>query len=345
MVPIVPLGRSGLKVSVLCLGCMNFGETTSESDSLAILKAAHEAGVTFWDTADIYGRGRNEEILGKAFRAFGFRDEIVLATKVHGQMGPGPNDRGLSRRHIRAAVEASLRRLQTDTIDLYQMHRYDPTTPLDETLETLDTLTREGKIRYYGTSTFASWQMADALWRARSRDWIEPVCEQAPYNLLDRRIENDRAGFLEQAGWGVIAWSPLAGGQLTGKYGQVSAESLPEDSRIQRNAMWRQRINRSAAEVSLAFADLAREHGLPPSQVAIAWVRSRPLVTAPIIGPRTMEQLTDLLPAAELELPESLLTALDELVPPGTAVADFLNNAGWQVGHLPGLDNDRAGTA
>ncbi|HZP82341.1 MAG TPA: aldo/keto reductase [Chthonomonadaceae bacterium] len=345
MIPTVSLGKSGLKVSVLCLGCMNFGESTSEPDSLAILKAAHEAGVTFWDTADVYSQGRSEEILGKAFRTFGFRDDIVLATKVHGAMGPGPNDRGLSRRHIRAAVEASLRRLQTDYIDLYQMHRYDPTTPLDETLETLDTLTREGKIRYYGTSTFASWQMADAYWRAKMRNWVEPVCEQAPYNLLDRRIENDRAGFLAQAGWGVIAWSPLAGGQLTGKYGQVAAESLPEGSRVARNAMWRQRINRNAAEVSLAFTNLAREHGLSPAQVAIAWVRSRPLVTAPIIGPRTMEQFTDLLPAAELSLPDSLLSALDELVPPGTAVADFHNNAGWQVGHLPGLDDDRTGTA
>ena len=341
----VPLGCSGLKVSVLCLGCMNFGESTSESDSLTILRTAHETGVTFWDTANVYGAGRNEEILGKAFREFGFRDDIVLATKVHGQMGPGPNDRGLSRRHIRKAVEESLRRLQTDYIDLYQMHRYDPTTPLEETLETMDTLVREGKIRYYGTSTFASWQMADASWQAKMNHWVEPVCEQAPYNLLDRRLENDRAGFLAQAGWGLIAWSPLAGGQLTGKYGQVSSENLPEGSRVARNAMWRQRINRSAAEVSLAFAQLSQEHGLNPSQVAIAWVRSRPLVTAPIIGPRTLEQFTDLLPAAELVLPESLLAALDELVPPGTAVADFLNNCGWQVGHLPGLDNDRTGTA
>ncbi len=345
MASFVSLGRSGLKVSNLCLGCMNFGDTTGEADSLNILKTAHEAGVTFWDTADVYAGGRSEEILGKAFRQFGFRDQIVLATKVNGQVGPTPNDRGLSRRHIRAALEASLRRLQTDYIDLYQMHRYDPSTPLDETLETFDTLTREGKIRYYGTSTFASWQMADAYWRAKSRNWVEPVCDQAPYNLLDRRIENDRAGFLAQAGWGVIAWSPLAGGQLTGKYGQVTPDNLPEDSRVARNKMWRQRINRSAAEVSQAFANLSREHGLVPAQVAIAWLLSRPLVTAPIIGPRTLAQFQDLLPAADLQLPPALLTALDELVPPGTAVADFLNNSGWQVGRLPGLDTEHAGTA
>lgn len=345
MVSTVSLGRSGLKVSVLCLGCMNFGESTSEADSLTILRTAHETGVTFWDTADVYAGGRSEEILGKAFREFGFRDEIVLATKVNGRMGPGPNDQGLSRRHIRKAVEASLRRLQTDYIDLYQTHRYDPTTPLEETLETLDTLVREGKIRYYGTSTFASWQMADASWRAKTNHWVEPVCEQAPYNLLDRRIENDRAGFLTQAGWGLIAWSPLAGGQLTGKYGAVRPDDLPAGSRVERNAMWRARINRSSADVSLAFARICQDHGLIPSQVAVAWVLQRPLVTAPIIGPRTLEQFQDLLPAADLPLPTSLLTALDELVPPGTAVADFLNNAGWQVGHLPGLGEDGNRTA
>lgn len=345
MIANVALGRSGLKVSRLCLGCMNFGETTGEADSLEILRAAHDAGVTFWDTADIYSKGGSETILGKAFQTFGFRDNIVLATKVHGAMGDGPNDRGLSRRHIRAAVEASLRRLQTDYIDLYQMHRYDPATPLDETLHTLDALVREGKIRYYGTSTFAGWQMADAQWQARSRGWVEPVCEQAPYNLLDRRLENDRAGFLAQSGWGLIAWSPLAGGQLTGKYGQVSPDALPADSRIARNSMWRQRTNRSASETALAFADLAREHGLVPAQAATAWTLHNPLVTAPIIGPRTLAQLNDLLPAADMTLPASLLSAVDELVPPGTAAADFLNNAGWQIGRLPGLDTDRAQTA
>jgi aryl-alcohol dehydrogenase-like predicted oxidoreductase len=341
----VSLGRSGLKVSRLCLGCMNFGESTSEADSMEILRAAHAAGVTFWDTANVYSQGGSEEILGKAFRAFGFRDDIVLATKVHGAMGAGPNDRGLSRRHIRAAVEASLRRLQTDYIDLYQMHRFDPSTPLEETLETFDTLVREGKIRYYGTSTFASWQMAESLWQARSHGWIEPVSEQAPYNLLDRRIENDRAGFLTRHGWGLIPWSPLAGGQLTGKYGTVSPESMPEGSRIARMPMWRQRTNRSASEVARTFVQIAQEHGLIPAQAATAWTLTNPLVTAPIIGPRTLEQFHELLPAADLSLPPSFLTALDELVPPGTAVADFLNNAGWQVGRLPGLDNDHTAAA
>lgn len=337
-VPTVSLGKSGLKVSVLCLGCMNFGESTSEEDSLTILQRAQETGVTFWDTANVYSNGGSETILGKAFHKFGFRDTIILATKVNGAMGPGPNDRGLSRRHIRKAVEDSLRRLQTDYIDLYQMHRFDPTVPLDETLETFDTLVREGKIRYYGTSTFASWQMADALWRTRLRGWVEPVSEQAPYNILDRRIENDRAGFLQYAGWGLIPWSPLAGGQLTGKYGLVAAEKLPEGSRLQRNAMWRQRTNASAAEVAAEFATLAREHGHDPAVAAIAWVRQQPLVTAPIIGPRTLEQFETLLPSGTLTLSDAFLAAIDALVPPGTAVADFLNNAGWQVGRLTGLE-------
>ena len=338
MIPTVRLGRSGLNVSVLCLGCMNFGESTSEEDSLSILRAAHESGVTFWDTANVYAGGRSEEILGKSFQEFGFRDDIVLATKAHGAMGPGPNDRGLSRRHLRKAVEDSLRRLRTDYIDLYQMHRFDPTTPLDETIETLDTLVRHGKIRYYGTSTFASWQMAETLWRARNHHQIEPISEQAPYNLLDRRIENDRAGFLAREGWGLIAWSPLAGGQLTGKYGKVLPEGLPDGSRVARNRMWRQRINPSAADIALEFVSAAQEHGLDPAMAAVAWVRQQPIVTAPIIGPRTPRQFTDLLPAATLELPATLVTAIDKLVPPGTAVADFLNNAGWQIGHLPGLD-------
>ena len=344
MVSTVSLGRSGLKVSNLCLGCMNFGESTSEADALAILKTAYEAGVFFWDTANVYAAGRSEEIIGKAFAEFGFRDQIILATKANGAMGTGANDRGLSRRHLRHAVEASLRRLQTDYIDLYQLHRFDPTVPLEETIGTLDALVTEGKIRYWGTSTFASWQMADAAWTAKTNHWASPVSEQAPYNILDRRIENDRAGFLRQEGWGLIVWSPLAGGQLTGKYGAVTAESLPEGSRIARMKMWRQRTNASAAETALAFVSLAGEHGFDPAQAAVAWTLNSSLVTAPILGPRTLEQFTGLLPAGDLTLPQSFLDGVDILVPPGTAVADFLNNSGWQVGRLPGLD-ERAGTA
>jgi aryl-alcohol dehydrogenase-like predicted oxidoreductase len=336
-IPSVRLGVSGLRVSALCLGAMNFGESTPEAESLEILRDARESGVTFWDTANVYGAGRSEEIIGKAFAEYGFRDDIILATKVNGATGPGPNDRGLSRRHVRKAVEDSLRRLRTDYIDLYQAHRYDPNVPLDETLETFDTLVREGKIRYYGTSTFASWQMADALWRARAKGWVEPVSDQLAYNVLDRRVENDRAGFLRQYGWGVIAWSPLAGGQLTGKYGAVRTETLPSGSRIERNPMWRARTNADAGEAASAFAALAREHGHDPAVAATAWVRQQDIVTAPIIGPRTLAQFRDTLPAATLELAPDFLAGVDEIVPPGTAVADFLNNSGWQVGKIAGI--------
>ncbi|MGC4042668.1 MAG: aldo/keto reductase [Armatimonas sp.] len=338
MVKIVSLGRSGLKVSNLCLGCMNFGESTSEADALTILKTAYESGVTFWDTANVYAAGRSEEIMGQAFADPWLRDQIVLATKVNGAMGPGANDRGLSRRHLRAAAEASLRRLNTDYIDLYQLHRYDPTVPLDETIETLDALVKEGKIRYWGTSTFASWQMSEAHWRAQWHHRVGPVSEQAPYNILDRRIENDRAGFLEHSGWGLIVWSPLAGGQLTGRYGSITSTPLPEGSRVARNPMWRQRTNTDAAEVAQQFVMLCYEHGYDPATAAIAWTLHNPLVTAPIVGPRTLKQFTSVLPAASLTLSAEFLSAVDTLVPPGSAVADFLNNAGWQVSHLPGLD-------
>ena len=287
----------------------------------------------------ILPKGHIKTIWYKFFAEHGGREQVVLATKVNGAMGPGPNDRGLSRRHLRLGVEASLRRLRTEWIDLYQLHRYDPAVPLDETIETLDTLVKEGKILYWGTSTFASWQMSEVRWRAELHHRVGPVCEQAPYNILDRRIENDRAGFLAQAGWGLIVWSPLAGGQLTGKYGAVSPATLPEGSRIARNAMWRQRTNPGASDVAAEYVRLAREHGLDPAQAAVAWTLHNPLVTAPLIGPRTKEQLTGVLPAAELALPAEFLAGIDALVPPGTAVADFLNNAGWQVGRLPGLDD------
>ena len=181
--------------------------------------------------------------------------------------------------------------------------------------------------------------MSEAHWTAKVAHRVGPVCEQAPYNILDRRIENDRAGFLSHSGWGLIVWSPLAGGQLTGKYGAISPERLPEGSRIARNSMWRERSNPSAAEVAASYVELAREYGLDPALAAVAWTLVNPLVTAPLVGPRTLEQFTSLLPAADLNLPKEFLDGVDALVPPGTAVADFLNNAGWQVGHLPGLDS------
>ncbi len=339
MIPTVKLGTSGLMVSKLCLGCLNIGGITPEDESKAILKAAFDAGLFFLDTADVYSKGASEQVLGKVLREIGRRDQVVIATKVYGKMGPGPNDQDLSRHHIVHAVEGSLRRLQTDYIDLYQLHRPSVQTPIEETLETLDMLVRAGKIRYYGTSTFASWQMAEAEWVARELRLVRPVSEQAPYNLLDRRIENDRAGFLRKYGWALLPWAPLAGGQLTGRYSSAKLSSLPAGSRIRQEEAYRHRMNAESVKTCAKFVELCQQAGYVPAQAAVAWLLHQPIVTAPIIGPRTQEHLQSLLPAAELKLSPDFLSQVDLLVPPGTVVADFHSpNVSWQVGHLPGIN-------
>jgi aryl-alcohol dehydrogenase-like predicted oxidoreductase len=318
---------------------MNFGESTPEKESVDILIKAMENGLFFWDTADRYSEGNSEKIVGKAIKQMGNRDQVVIATKVRGKTGPGPNDQGLSRRHIVQAVDASLKRLQTDYIDLYQMHRPCSDVPLEETLETLDSLVGAGKVLYYGTSTFAGWQMADVEWTARHSGFVAPSSEQAPYNILDRRIENGRAGFFRKYGWGLITWSPLAGGQLTGRYNDASMDNLPPGSRVSRNKKYQQRMNTQSVKISHQFVQLCKEAGFAPDQAAVAWLLHQPIVTAPIIGPRNMEHLLNLIPAASLKLPADFLAKVDELVPPGTAVADFLTpNVPWQIGHLPGIN-------
>ncbi len=211
-----PLGRTGVQVSPLCLGCMNFGWGAEESDSIAIILRALEAGINFLDTADVYGKGASETIVGKALQ--GRRDEVFLASKVHGKMGDGPNDQGNSRLHIIQGCEASLKRLGVDHIDLYQIHRPQSGVPIDETLRALDDLIRQGKVRYIGTSTFGAWQLVESLWTSEKLGLNRFVTEQPPYNLLDRRVERELLPMAETYGFGVIPWSPLAGGMLTGKY-------------------------------------------------------------------------------------------------------------------------------
>src|ERR671938_611152 len=214
-----PLGRTGVQVSVLCLGCMMFGGKTSPDDSYTIIDRAIDAGINFLDTANVYSRGRSEEVTGAALKRNGKRQRIVLATKVHGKMADDdPNMEGNSRRHIIAQCEASLRRLQTDYIDLYQIHRPQSAIPIDETLRALDDLIRAGKVRYIGTSTFAAWQVVESLWVAKELGLNRFVCEQPPYNVLDRRIERELLPMCRSYCIGVIPWSPLAGGLLTGKY-------------------------------------------------------------------------------------------------------------------------------
>ena len=320
-----PLGRTGVQVSSLCLGCMMFGGRTDAADSARIIDRALDAGINFLDTANVYSRGRSEEVTGEALRRNGRRDRVVLATKVHGQMAEDdPNARGNSRRHIVEQCEASLRRLQTDYIDLYQLHRPQPEIPIDETLRAMDDLVRSGKVRYVGTSTYAAWQLVESLWVSKEYGLTRFVCEQPPYNLLDRRIERELVPMARTFGIGLIPWSPLGGGLLTGKYRR--GEEPPEDSRFGqpgRNAMQRRRMNDAIWDVIEPLEALAAEKGVPVSQLALAWCAAQPGVTSPIIGPRTMEQLEDNLGALAVEITDEDRRRIDEIIPPGRMVSPF----------------------
>ena len=320
-----PLGRTGVKVSNLCLGCMMFGGKTGEQDSFAIIDRAIDAGINFLDTANVYSRGRSEEVTGAALKRNGKRQRIVVATKVHGKMADDdPNMEGNSRRHIIEQCEASLRRLQTDYIDLYQIHRPDSTIPIDETLRALDDLIRDGKVRYIGTSTYAAWQVVESLGVSKALGLNRFICEQPPYNLLDRRIERELLPMARTYGIGTIPWSPLAGGLLTGKY--TRNQPPPAESRfgdlenaphLQRR--WQERL----FDVTEGLAPLAEAKGCSMSQLASAWCMQQPGVTSPIIGPRTMGQLEDNLGARDLTIDDTDRATIDALVPPGTMVSPF----------------------
>ena len=313
------LGRTGVKVSKLCLGCMTFGSKTDEAESIRMVHRALDAGINFLDTANVYGRGASEEVTGKALKQGGRRDRVVLATKVYGRMDDtDPNARGNSRRHIIEQCEASLRRLQTDWIDLYQIHRPDPSVPVDETLRALDDLVRQGKVRYIGTSTFAAWQIVEALWASKELGLNRFVCEQPPYHPLDRRIERELVPMALTYGIGLIPWSPLAGGFFTGKYRR--GEPFPEDSRLSGSA---RHYEDAAFDVLDVFEALAKEKETTPSRVALAWNASQPGITAPIIGPRTMEQLEDNLGAADVEITDADRERIDAVAPPGRAIVPF----------------------
>ncbi|MCD6290193.1 MAG: aldo/keto reductase, partial [Anaerolineae bacterium] len=313
------LGRTGTKVSALCLGCMMFGGRTDEATSMDIIDRAIDAGINFLDTANVYSRGRSEEVVGKALKRNGKRHRIVLATKVHGRMDDeDPNAQGNHRRHIIEQCEASLRRLQTDYIDLYQIHRPSSDVPIDETLRALDDLIRAGKVRYIGTSTFAAWQLMESLWASKELGLNRFVSEQPPYHLLDRRIERELIPFAQTYGFALIPWSPLAGGFLTGKYRR--GEERPEGSRFAARAgsEWAERHFTDAAfDVLDVVEALAQEKGCTPSQIALAWCAQQPGITSPIIGPRTMEQLEDNLGALDVTLTEEDLKRLDQVAPPG----------------------------
>lgn len=320
------LGRTGLKVSRLCLGTMNFGSPTEEKASLEIVDRYVSEGGNFIDTANVYNHGVSEEIVGKALR--GRRDSVVLATKVHGKMGPGPNDQGNGKKHIISEVEKSLKRLNTDYIDLYWIHRPDPTTPVEETLEALDYLVNRGYVRFVGTSTFPAWQIVEALWTSERRNLVRFSAEQPPYSIIERQIEARILPTAERFGLGIVSWSPLAGGWLAGRYRRD--RDVPEGSRVSKHPEWSDMaIETQFAERRFQVVDeiekTAKELGVSMATVSLAWVLSNPLVTAPIIGPRTAEHLEDYLKACEIELPEEFIARIDELVPPGTSIWQRVN--------------------
>jgi aryl-alcohol dehydrogenase-like predicted oxidoreductase len=323
------LGRTGVHVSPLCLGTMMFGAwgNPDHDDSVAIIHRALDAGINFVDTADVYSRGESEEILGKALK--GRRDDVVLATKFHGAMGDDVNQAGNSRRWIVREVEASLTRLQTDWIDLYQVHRWDPWTDHEETLGALSDLVTAGKIRAFGSSTYPAAQIAEAQHVARDRRLGRFVTEQPPYSLLVRGVEADVLPTCLEHGMGVIPWSPLAGGWLSGKWRK--GQDLPESSRAQR-IPGRYDLSVPGNAEKLEAADqlgrLADDAGISLVHLALAFVMNHPAVTAPIVGPRTMEPLESQLGALDVTLDAAILDRIDEIVPPGHVFATA--DTGWQ---------------
>jgi len=306
------LGRTGLQVSRLCLGTMNFGPLTTEEDSYAIMDRALELGINFFDTANVYGwklgEGVTEQIIGRWLaQGGGRREKIVLATKVYNKMGEWPNERGLSAYHIRKAAEDSLRRLQTDHIDIYQMHHVERSTPWEEIWQAMEQLVREGKVLYVGSSNFAGWHIAKAQAHAEKRNFMGLVSEQSLYNLNARMIELEVVPTCEDYGLGLIPWSPLAGGLLGGVLKKIS-EGRRADERTQEN------IEKHRPQIE-AYENLCQEMGENPADVALAWLLHNPVVTAPIIGPRTMEQLNGSTRALEIKLSDETLTKLDEIWP------------------------------
>ncbi|HEX6568184.1 MAG TPA: aldo/keto reductase [Acidimicrobiales bacterium] len=324
------LGRTGLKVSPLCLGAMMFGAwgNRDHDDSVDIIHSAVDGGINFIDTADVYSAGESEEIVGKAIA--GRRDDLVIATKFHGAMGADPNRQGNSRRWIMRACEESLRRLGTDYIDLYQVHRPEPGTDIDETLGALTDLVRQGKVRYLGSSTFPAAAVVEAQWAAERRNLERFVCEQPPYSMLVRGIEAELLPTCERHGMGVIAWSPLAGGWLSGRWRTGApeltsrrAERIPDRYDLSRPE------NQAKLEAAEALAVLADEHGLSLIHMALAFVVNHPTVTAAIIGPRTAEHLDSQVGAADVVLADDVLDRIDEIVRPGT------NFSFADAGYLP----------
>ncbi|MGY1840774.1 MULTISPECIES: aldo/keto reductase [unclassified Modestobacter] len=315
------LGSTGLQVSRICLGMMSFGDpargghpwSLPEEEGRELIKQAVEAGITFFDTANVYSAGSSEEITGRAVRDFTAREDVVVATKVHGRMRPGPNGAGLSRKAVLAELDASLRRLGTDYIDLYQIHRWDPATPIEETLEALDSAVRSGKVRYLGASSMWAWQFSKALHRAGEHGWHRFVSMQDHYNLLNREEEREMLPLCADEGIGVIPWSPLARGRLTRDWDSSTTRSETDEfgSKL---------YNDDDRVIVERVAEVAEARGVPRAQVALAWVLSKPVVTAPIVGVTKDHHLRDAVAAVELQLTDEEVARLEEPYTPHAVV-------------------------
>jgi len=306
------LGRTGLQVSRLCLGTMNFGRRTTEEDAFTIMDKAHDLGINFFDTANVYGgklgEGVTEQIVGRWFaQGGGRREKTVIATKVYGRMGEWPNQSRLSALNIRQAVEGSLRRLQTDHIDLYQMHHVDRDTPWEEIWQAMETLVQQGKILYVGSSNFAGWHIAKANEIAKSRHFLGLVSEQALYNLKDRMIEMEVIPACRDYGMGLIPWSPLASGLLAGSLGKERTGRRAEEGVEKEVKKFASHLNQ--------YEKFCKQKGEKPADVALAWLLANPVVTAPIVGPRTIDQLTGSLRALKIKFSKADIAKLDEIWP------------------------------
>jgi aryl-alcohol dehydrogenase-like predicted oxidoreductase len=323
------LGHTGVSVSQFCLGAMMFGAwgNTDHDESIRIIHRALEAGINFIDTADVYGAGESEQIVGKAL-AGGRRDDVVLATKFHNPMGEDPNRRGNSRRWIMRAVEDSLRRLNTDWIDLYQVHRPEPATDIEETLSALTDLVHQGKVRYIGSSTFPASQIVEAQWTAREQLLQRFVTEQPPYSILVRGVEADVLPTCARHSMAVMSYSPLAGGWLSGRWRKdAGQQSSSRAGRLPERFDLANPYNQRKLDAVEELAELAAEAGLTLIQLAIGFAQSHPAITSALIGPRTMEHLESQLAAADVVLSDDVLDRIDEIVPPGTNVNPV--DGGW----------------
>jgi aryl-alcohol dehydrogenase-like predicted oxidoreductase len=309
------LGTTGLDVSRICLGCMSYGDSASgnhawtigEEESRPFIKAALEAGINFFDTANVYSAGSSEEIVGRALEDYGNRDEIVIATKVHGRMADGPNGAGLSRKAIMSQIDASLRRLGTDYVDLYQIHRWDPTVPIEETLEALHDVVKAGKARYIGASSMYAWQFSKALYISEANGWTRFVTMQDHYNLINREEEREMYPLCQDQGIGVIPWSPLARGKLTRDWGARTSRSETD--------FFGQTLYDTASSDRVIVdrvAEIAAERGLSRAQVALAWVLAQPVITAPIVGATKMAHLTDAVAAVDVSLSDEEIKRLED---------------------------------